>query len=73
MINRIIRAIKLDRTLFSEVAHNESLLGESLIIVFLVAVVSGIGTMVNASQPLFALTTEVINSVLFGWDCFLWR
>jgi len=67
MINRIIRAIKLDRTLFSEVAHNESLLGESLIIVFLVAVVSGIGTMVNASQPIFALTTEVINSVLFGW------
>ena len=41
MINRIIRAIKLDKTLFSEVAHNESLLGESLIIVLLVAVVSG--------------------------------
>jgi len=67
MINRIIRTIKLDRSLFSEVAHNESLLGESLIIVLLVAVVSGIGTMLNANQPIFALVTEVINSVLFGW------
>jgi hypothetical protein len=57
----------LDKNLFAEVANNESLLGESLIIVLLVALVSGIGTMVNASRPILALLTELINSVLFGW------
>ncbi len=67
MIDRILRAIKLDKTLFSEVARNEFLLGESLIIVLLVAVVSGIGNMLNADQPVVALITEVMNSVLFGW------
>ncbi|PKN84420.1 MAG: hypothetical protein CVU46_14205 [Chloroflexi bacterium HGW-Chloroflexi-8] len=67
MVDRIIRAIKLDKTLFAEAAKNESLLSESLIVVVLAAVLTGIGSMINADQPILALISEIANSVIFGW------
>ena len=67
MIDRIIRAIKLDKLLFREVALNENRLTESFIIVLLVAVVSGLGNAINASRPVFSFFAEITNNIFFGW------
>ena len=67
MIDRIIRAIKLDKLLYREVAQNESYLQESFLIVLAVALLSGLGSAFNANRPVFTFFAEISNSIFFGW------
>ena len=71
MINRMIRAVRLDRTLFREVADNPRYITEAFFIVLLVALISSIGSLVGAEQEnqngVTAYIVEVINQLLFGW------
>jgi hypothetical protein len=67
MFDRIIRAIKLDPTLYREVAKSENLLSESVIVVIIVAVVSGIGSLAGSSRPLTAFIMDLFNNLIFGW------
>ncbi|MAT41470.1 MAG: hypothetical protein CL609_03940 [Anaerolineaceae bacterium] len=67
MLDRIIRAIRLEPGLYREVARSEKLMGESLIIVIAVAFLGGIGSMIGADKPVFSFIAEIFNSILFGW------
>lgn len=67
MIERIFRAIKLDKTLFAEVASDKKLFTESLAIVLITAVLASVGSMINADKPIVTFVTQFINSIVFGW------
>ncbi len=67
MLDRIIRAIRLEPGLYREVARSEKLMGESLIVVIAVAFLSGIGNMIGADKPVFSFIAEIFNSIFFGW------
>jgi hypothetical protein len=67
MLNRIVRAIKLDKLLFREVAQNDSYLKESFLIVLFVAIVSALGNTINSNRPVFSFLAEITNSIFFGW------
>lgn len=71
MLNRIIRAIRLDRTLYREVADHPNYMTEAFLIVLLVALISSLGTLFSAGQEngggLPAYLAEVFNQLLLGW------
>jgi hypothetical protein len=71
MLNRIIRAVRLDRTLYREVADNPRYITEAFLVVLLVALISSLGTLGGAQQEngrgLTAYIAEVVNQLLFGW------
>ncbi len=67
MLDRIIRAIRLEPGLYREAARSEKLMGESLLVVLAVALLSGIGNMFGADRPVFSFIAEIFNSILFGW------
>lgn len=68
MFDRIVRAIKLDRTLYREVADDPAYMNEAVTIVVLVSLISSLGVLVGAgrSGPI-AYVLQVLNSLLFGW------
>ncbi len=61
MLDRIIRAIRLEPGLYREVSRSEKLMGESLIIVIAVAFLSGIGSMIGADKPVFSFIAEIFR------------
>ena len=75
MIDRILRAIRLDWTVFREIAEDQSALTEAAIIVAVVTFLSGIGTFIGAliadnsfgSAFLEFLNTWLIYGILLGW------
>jgi hypothetical protein len=71
MLNRIFRAVRLERTLYREVADHPNYMTEAFLIVLLVALISSIGTLIGAGQEngggFIAYVAEVINQLLFGW------
>jgi hypothetical protein len=67
MLDRIIRAIRLDPRLYREAAETEAYTTEAFLIVLVTALLSAVGTAVGASRPLVAFFTQAINSILVGW------
>ncbi len=67
MFDRILRAIKLDKTLYAEIASDKKFFNESLAIVFITAVLASVGSMINADKPIVTFVTQFINSIIFGW------
>lgn len=67
MIDRIIRAIRLDPTLYRQVADDESLTTEAVIIVVVVALIGGLGVAFSSEQGLIAYILQVLNNLLVGW------
>jgi len=67
MFDRIMRAVRLDPTLYRQVADNPQFMNESLIIVIAVALLSSIGVVINSQNAAVAYIVQVINSILFGW------
>jgi hypothetical protein len=71
MIDRIIRAIRLDSTLYREVADDEQYTNEAFIIVLLVSLFSAIGSAIGAAmgdgQPLVMFFTNLFSTILLGW------
>ncbi len=68
IVDRMIRAAKLDPTLFEEVARDESTMGEALTVVVIVSVASGIG--MSLAGP-FGLIGGAI-SALISWFIWAW-
>ncbi len=64
MLNRIMRAIRLDRTLYREVADNPAYMNEAIIIIVAVSLIASIGTI---NGGIGAYIAQVFNSLLFGW------
>jgi len=75
MINRIMRAIRLDWTVFREIAEDRNAMTEAAIIVIVVTLLSGIGTLIGAliadiefgTALLGLLSTWLISGILLGW------
>ncbi len=71
MIDRIVRAVRLDPTLYREVADNDQYTNEALIIVIGAALLSAsgalIGAAMNEGQPLLNFVVQVGNIIIFGW------
>ncbi|HZW04034.1 MAG TPA: Yip1 family protein [Anaerolineaceae bacterium] len=67
MLDRIIRAIRLDPGLYRKVADDEGLTGEAVVIVVVVALIGALGVAFSADQGLLAYILQVINSLLVGW------
>jgi hypothetical protein len=71
MIDRIVRAIRLDPTLYREVADGEQYTDEAVVVVIGVTLLSAIGTLIGAAmndgRPLLNFIVQVGNMLIFGW------
>jgi hypothetical protein len=66
MIDRIVRAIRLDWTVFGEIAQDRGALKEAAIIVAIVTFLSAIGTGI-AARSLGAFFGDWIAGIVVGW------
>jgi len=75
MIDRIMRAIRLDWTVFREIAEDHSAMTQAAIIVVIVTLLSGIGTFISSliadatfGRALMSfLYAWLISGILLGW------
>jgi hypothetical protein len=67
MVDRVLRAIRLDWTVFREIAEDESALMEAAIIVVVASFLSAIGSGIAAERFVGAFFASWIVSVLVGW------
>jgi hypothetical protein len=66
MIDRIVRAIRLDWTVFAEIAKDRDALKEAAIIVVIVTFLSAIGTGIKAAS-FGAFVGDWLTGILVGW------
>ena len=76
MFDRILRAIKMDKTIFAEVAKDTSLMNEATIIVVIVTIVGALGSLF-LSIAFFGLgflsfILAIINGIAIGWVLWSW-
>ncbi len=71
MLDRIVRAIRLDPTLYRQVADDEQYTNEAVIIVMIAAFFSAGGAAIGAAmsdgRPLVLFLTSLFTTILFGW------
>jgi hypothetical protein len=67
MMDRISRAIRLDASLYREVAGDDRLNGEAILVVLGATLLSGIGLGIASHQRALTFGAELINGVLLGW------
>ncbi len=70
MIKRIIGVFKLDINTFEEIEHDESATGQAVLVVALVAVLTGLGSGIGASMQNGNFVSTFISSLIwaiFGW------
>lgn len=67
MFDRLVRAIRLDPTLYREVAGNKDLMGEAALIVLVATLLSAIGAGAGSHRAFLAFGAELINGLLIGW------
>ncbi len=65
MLDRIMRAVRLDRTLYREVADNPAYMNEAVIIVVVVSLLAAVGQLITGGFGAYII--QVINGILFGW------
>jgi hypothetical protein len=69
LVERMVRAARLDVTLYNEVEHDEATTAEALYVVVLAAVASGLGTLLGSfgeGRGLVGLASEVLT-MLLNW------
>lgn len=66
MIERILRAIRLDWTVFREIAEDQKAMTEAMIIVAVVTFLSAVGNGI-ASRSFGAFIVSWLTSILIGW------
>ena len=66
MIDRMMRAIRLDRTLFRQVADNPEYTSEAALIAVIVSVIASLGA-VFGKNPLLLFIGQLANQILLGW------
>lgn len=66
MIDRMVRAVRLDRTLFRTVADNPEYTNEAIIIAVLVSFVAALGAL-GGPNPGLGFILQLVNNLLFGW------
>lgn len=66
IVNKMIRAARLDVSLYEEVEADEGATGEALVVVLIVAIAAGIGALARGSGGF----TMTILGALIGWAVF---
>ncbi len=64
---RVVRAIRLDPSLYRQVADDDEYLTEAFLIVIVVAILGALGVGLGGQRALTAFIVELVNSVVFGW------
>jgi hypothetical protein len=67
MLDRVLRAVRLDPTLYREVAADDRLMGEAALIVLAATLLSAIGTGIGSRSWVLGFGAELINGFLIGW------
>jgi hypothetical protein len=67
MLDRIIRVIRLDRSVFAEVEHDETLTSEAAIIVVIVSLLSALGAAFAGERFLLGFVGEFLSGILLNW------
>ena len=67
MIDRVLRAMRLDARLFRETADTPRLSGEAAIIALVVSFLAAVGGAVGNARPVVLLLVEWANGLVFGW------
>ncbi|MBN1659367.1 MAG: YIP1 family protein [Anaerolineae bacterium] len=67
MIDRILRAIRLDPNVYREIAEDENAMGEAAIIVIVVTLLSALGSAFAAESFFVSLIVSWLMSVIVGW------
>ncbi len=66
MVDRIVRAIRLDWTVFREIAEDKNAMSQAAIIVAIVTFMSAVGSGI-ASRSLSGFLAAWILAILVGW------
>jgi hypothetical protein len=76
MFDRIMRAIKMDKTIFSDVAKDPKLMNEAILIVVIVTVVGALGslflTIAFFGLGFLSFILAIINGIAIGWVLWSW-
>lgn len=67
MLERLLRVAQLDRTVFAEIEHDESLTSEAAIIVVAANFLAALGSGFASPRFFGAFIGTLISGVLFGW------
>ena len=67
MVDRIVRAIRLDWTVFREIAQDRSAMKEAAIIVVVVSLLSSIGGGIASGNFILSFLVNWIVAILVGW------
>jgi len=68
ILQRVLRVIKLDKAVFSEIEHDESATVEALIIVVVTGFLSAIGKGISSDTGFFgAFIGSFLSSILISW------
>ncbi|MBE0699142.1 MAG: YIP1 family protein [Anaerolineaceae bacterium] len=66
MLNRMIRAVRLDRTLFRMVADDPEYTNEAVMIAVIVSIVAALGAL-SGPNPAMNFVLQLLSNLLFGW------
>jgi hypothetical protein len=67
MFDRILRAIKMDKTVFSEVGKDPKFMNEAIIIAVVVGIVAALGSLFVPLVGVVSFLLGLITSIGFGW------
>lgn len=67
MFDRILRAIRLDPTVYREIAEDEGAMSQAAIIVVVVTLLSAIGSSVGTGNFIVSMLVSWITSIVIGW------
>jgi len=71
IVSRLVRVIKLDKTVFSEIEHDEAANTEAAIVVIAAAFLAAVGTGIS-SGSVVAFLVRLIIGPLVGWLLWSW-
>ena len=67
MVDRIMRAIRLDASVFREIAEDKNAMTEAAIIVVIVAILSSIGSAIGSDSFFVTLIVTLLLAILVNW------
>ena len=67
MFDRIMRAIRLDPTVYREIAEDEGAMSQAAIIVVIVSLLSAIGSSIVADNFFVTMLVSWITAIVIGW------
>ena len=67
MVDRVLRAIRLEPSLYRHVADRNDLTNEAALLVTVIAILSSLGVLISSQFNLVSYVLQILNSLLFGW------